>query len=804
MPSHLSNRTARALRPSLFFLLLIAFSFPVSAEEAAGSWIGYVKDAEGKAVSDARVIACGVAGEDSRYFKIEAETTTDEAGTFAFPGLGPRDARGFIRLIYAHKDGYAWGAPPINAASGLGDNVAIVLNPPGVLSGRVVDAEGRGVADARVSPLYLMQTATGGAEQWLIPRGLPFLTATTGDDGAFTLTDLPEGYTAMLDVEAPQGLADYAERVRPKREDRTVPVEGIEIALRPEAIVRGRVLHAESGAPAADIPLNAVRVQGGSWACRTGGDGSFEFRGLPEGSYRFGIWSFSTFDGTVIPDPPLSVKEGQTVEKNLRWEEGTTLIVKTWAGSQGRAQPDCIVEATDANSRFSRATRSGAEGVARLRVSGGRHHVSATNPDGTRMTQSVTVQADLREQEIEFTLPGPKPVVFVMVRDAEGRPAPGAVLTIEGKQVAVADAEGRARIADQLADSYNTPQVVVRDAEGKQAAVFDLPASTGLTVRAELGQTGRIVGVVAGEDGKMLPGAEVSLNVKVEDTLGAIQTVRTWDDGSFRFVGIPAGKTYSLFARADGYGHASRGTAEDEALQPGAGWNVGTIKLPVADRKLKGRVRWASGRPAFGATVYVQSEDVNPGIAKADRQGRFEIDGLLAQTVRLQAHAGNNYTSTTVQPADFENVEIIFFEEYNRRNVLRAGTSAPKLTGVEWVAGSEPKSEGARRVIAFVSIRNAGGRKVMEALNALPEGWSAVCIHDSGSSAQEIRDYLARKGLRLNVARATVEEYEGRYSKPYTDHKVQMVPALILVGADGTIERADLQLEEIEALVKGE
>jgi protocatechuate 3,4-dioxygenase beta subunit len=814
MPRHRTYLAARAPGgPSLLLLLFFAAAAPAFGQGAPAAWTGRVIDADNKPVAGARVVLCCAAGEEPDLFKVETETVTDETGQFLFRGIGPRDESGFDRLIFAHKEGFAWGAPPVSNAPGKSDEpVKIVLSKPAALSGRVVDGRGNPVEGARIGPMSVTEAATGGAVHWEAPRGLPFLSAVSGPDGAFTLSDLPEKYTATLQVTSPPGFADYRERVRPGREDRTAPAEGIEIKLQAEAVVRGKLLHEVTGVPAAGIPLVAARIQGGTWACRTDDEGAFEFRRLASGGYRFGLWAGSWFDGTVVPMESLPVDEGQTLDLDLRWNEGIEVTVRTWSGAEGQPAEGCFVEAEEARSGLSRLTRSDAEGTARLRLPPGRHRVTVTNPDGVGETLTIQVAEDMPPIEEAFVLPGPEPVVLVNVTDDDGRPVRDAVVAVEGEKSAVCDAGGNAQVKGRLSQAAKPLFMLVNDPLGRLAGAFELPMESGESVDAVIGPAASISGRVEDEEGRPLPDAAVSVTLgrpgpEEKDLFHPAKSVRTDADGRFAIGGLPSGEVYEVTATRDGYGAARRRNDVETLLEPGADWDVGTLVPPAANRRLEGMIRWADGRPIIRAMLNVWSGSADARQAASDQAGRFAFDGLVPEEVQLTVNVAGHYVYRNVPPETFGDVRIVIFPGYSAAKALGAGTEPPELTGVEWIAGAPPEPgalRGIRRIVAFVSIRNPAARRLMARLNDLPRGWVAVCVHDAGASADEVRAYLEANGLRLNLARVTAPEYEGRYSDVFNDYKVQSLPFITVIGPEGAVECPSLQLEELEALLKEE
>jgi RNA polymerase sigma-70 factor (ECF subfamily) len=139
------------------------------------------------------------------------------------------------------------------------DNIEIVLQRGGVVRGRVVDENGRGVADARIE--------TFATEE---------LAALSGADGRFELTSLPlDASSISLSVRA-EGFV----RALVHFEDGRLPNEEYEVRLEPEFEVTGTVTD-ESGAPLLGVAIGLGRNQFDAEVARavSGDAGRFTLRG---------------------------------------------------------------------------------------------------------------------------------------------------------------------------------------------------------------------------------------------------------------------------------------------------------------------------------------------------------------------------------------------------------------------------------------------------------------------------------------------------------------------------------------------
>lgn len=791
VPAFICGLIGRFVLPSI--MLIVLFCLPAAAQSAGRNIAGTVRNKDGAPIEGARVVACQRAAGNPALNEVAAEITTDAAGGFAFAGIAPMDEAGSMRLIYAHKNGYSWGSMS-GYSTEPKEYVDIVLYPPAKLSGRIVDTEGTGLAGATVEISMLSNPANGGAEQRRGARGLPFLSAVSGEDGSFIIEDLPEGFTAVLRVSAPKGLADYVERVRPGRKDRTVPVDEVKITLRPEGIIRGKLVHAATGDPASNFPLQVEGTPTGLWTSRTEENGTFEFRQLPEGRYHFSTWENFNFPGILKPKSVI-LRYGATVEADLQWEEGNMLSVRVFTISDGLPQKDCLVRIREMNGRYSRVVRIDDGGRAAVHVPAGRMHLTVENSDGATESRSIDVAEG--EKSAEFRLPAAQAIVNLFVHDKAGHPIAEAAVINDFQQLSKTDSSGRARIRGMREDRDYPCAILVRHEESRRAALFILPAEGAVDVL--LDDAGTVTGTVKGEDGQLLSEARVALYTRTDGGyINGLMITKSDSKGSFSFEGIPAGHKYEVNASKNGFGR-TESARWDKDLATTEVRDIGPVVLQAA-RKMRGVILQADGTPIKNCQVFAQTMDEQIGHASTDNEGRFEIDNITPVAVYLQVSHGANYIMREVLPKDFDNIEVVFFGPFDREDVLRVGSTAPRLADVEWIAGSEP--EKTQQIIAFVSIRNPGARRLMDRLASLPEGWSAVCVHDSGVSAEDIRNYLKEKALQLNVARVTEEKFNGMYSRPFLDYKVQTIPAIVVAGQDRRVENTGIQLEELEAILR--
>jgi protocatechuate 3,4-dioxygenase beta subunit len=251
---------------------------------AAASVAGVVTDEAGRPVAHAAVApaGAGLGGSEFRW------VTTDGQGRFEVQGVAPGRV-----LLRAQGRGYAMSeVVGVDVApGGHVDGVHLVLRAARVLRGRVVRPDGRPAEGVQVS-------ARPGS-----------IVATTGPDGAFSISDLPSG-EVVLDLRR-KGFLPYSKTV--ELDPGGVPTE-IQV---PVAEVAG-VLLGPDRKPAAGreiglLPKDSRIVWGEGFATKTAADGSFRFRGVADGTWVVKVaWPKSTWSPWTSPEPVV-VQAGRSI-----------------------------------------------------------------------------------------------------------------------------------------------------------------------------------------------------------------------------------------------------------------------------------------------------------------------------------------------------------------------------------------------------------------------------------------------------------------------------------------------------------
>ena len=705
-------------------------------------------------------------------------------GTFSASRLPPGET---LRVVASHPDYEQARVGGLSLSpGGSRADLVVTLRRGAVLSGTVKDSEGSPIAGAELtldgSNVLRGSRRSSASRSFGSFSDLP--SGRSGADGRFELRGVPEGEWALT----VRAAGKATEAVDPITVTRGARPDPIEVVLAPGASISGSVVRKTGGGaegylvyarPSGKPPLGGR----GAGMPRSGPDGAFLLDGLRAGeSYDLQLWGSAVVGpGPTkkgIPAPSAGVEwvvegtgriEGVAVdaktgapipEFEVSWQPdsmGSRGIYRTGrrvAGLGSGAGEAIPVEASDG--RF--ALEDVVAGKCAVAVTAKGYPPALAGglvvEEGTT-TEGVEVRlapgATLKGRVIDARSGRAVPEADVSVIPEQGLvpPGPGLSTDVDGRFEAVGLPPGKVRIAVEHQD-YEATSTSAELKEG------------GSSVEVPLSRGSSLAGVVLSESRQPVPGGEVSLGGANASGRGPDGDTALADaSGRFRFDHLAPGR-YTL--RATGAGRSSDpveavvvadASKEDVVVVLSGGATVHGVVSGVPDA-LRGSV-----------SIYANGPDGYWESLRAGGDGRFELSGVPAGTIRVRASAGDPLGGTTRSALGFvtvaegqkeAEVEVVFEGASTLTGkVTRGGRVAPdarvsvfEKKGLSGGSGGTDDSgryriEGLVAGTYAVSVQAVGGRR----------GWSGE-VNVDGETVRDVE--LPTAGLTGVV----VDEATGR------------------------------------------
>lgn len=675
---------------------------------------GTVVSEAGEPVAGAKVLLTGAA--KAGGYSVVARGATDEQGRFSLErpeslGDAPWSRPRLWVASPGHNIasiGYRGPLPEADAP------VRVTLGPPGKTEFRVRKPDGSPAAGARVGVTRVK------AEEYLdVPDELKDLASATTD---------AEGH-ATIDAFAPRAVTNFEAEadgfgIQPR--DEYPPTPGPkEITLRPVGRLEGRLV-AEGpvdfkgwrvSAETRPVEPGRHTWPSGRGSSAVGPDGRYAISEIAAG--RLSLWIEWPDESPVMPDfakalPALAAGRATVADVPLR---PSTLVAGT-VRERGTGAPvegvrlyfyrpgenSGTLALTDAQGHF--AVRS-LGGKARLWVSNvPRTHVGIPHVrDDNIAVPPGPGRLELKPIEIRRAAPPLRGIV----RDEEGRPAPGATVEYvwseqnEGGNYRVnASATTDAAGAFALHGIAPGAEVAVTARRKDRITAGPTTARAGqaeaLAIEIDPAGTVAVAGRVLGRGGTPISGAEVKLTARIMEK-GRLRGMRqvsfdamapellTAADGSFRSPKEVDRRDTVLRAEVTAPGYEpgwSAWTAPDEG--PVVVLPDITLVRVRGLREAAGRVEGADGRPVARASVFQSGNGVRRSEAAADADGAFRLPGVPGGMALVLAEAPGFRLGGTIVADDGAGAVI---------RLAREGDPAPDRKG-----GRPPLSRAEERALA--------------------------------------------------------------------------------------------------------
>ena len=618
---------------------------------------GQAVDNKARPVPGAEVVVCeqyriGFYDEDAKT--IGPVVRTDAEGRFALDvGVtSQRDA-----FLVARKAGFAHTWEWLNGTLSTRDrkHFPLVLEPPCVLAGQVVDPDGRPVAGADVQATPAALWSFNGGESRALPGPQEWFTVATDAQGRFRFEQFAADVSAGLRVRAPGGESRYVFHLHGS-DFCGFQVGGadIRVMLPREGTIRGRTVDGQ-GRPVGgvDLMLRSDRERKNAphpfiaRTIRSDATGAFVFAGIPEGLHWVGVpvpeqgpHLWTTVENKV------SVKVGGVTEITVRVSKGGILEVTALDARTRRPLAGAQLHVGSKQEHYGDSATTDATGVARVQLPPGTYeaHVRAGMLSARQSTEKITDGQTIRRTALLTAAPR----IAGRVLDPNGQPAVDVEAAVYpfGDRLHT-DAQGKFEVGYDERYGTEGRLATARDVKRGLAAAMSMSSSS-RSVDLTLGPAWTLTGRVTDPNGTGIPAVRVSLHLEVHFCVSDTGVeVLTDPQGRFEMKTvprIPRGLVYRLSINAAGYGPATHlrifpyGPA-------GGSIELGTIRLPPANVSVSGIVVDARGVPAAGVPVLVNDPlefDQPHKSTVTNERGEFALCRMCRGPAGLQANFGTS------------------------------------------------------------------------------------------------------------------------------------------------------------------
>ncbi|MFO7776621.1 MAG: carboxypeptidase-like regulatory domain-containing protein [Candidatus Hydrogenedentota bacterium] len=527
----------------------------------AGAWIlpagaatfeGVVLGPDGDPVENAQVfIEPGVDHSLRR-------TETDASGRFAF-----EDVRNGRIGLFAVADNASFGGKTVTAVSGARETgLQVRLGESATVRGRVRDADGAAVPEARITRVALLQEDKVGIPLAKL-RAFDFSEPTSDEDGRFQIPNMPQGVELAIKV----GHPSYAQTSVMGARAETQPVE---VTLERGVLVQGEVVTRGDERPVANalVRFSSAEPPHDTALAQTNFQGGFAVR-LNPGGYVFRAdgeaYASPSWQQVVLPDDRAQVQVKLRVAGKGSIE-GAVRNARTEAPVTGAR---LILES---GGQQAEAVRTGNDGTFELPAVEGENVLRLDQAPGYLQPSTPAYRVDVQENETT-ELPtiwlAPIPDYRVTVVDEDEERVPGAVVIMaRPAQLGwhIADEAGVVNLEfSQL--SQGTPIGVAYHPTQPLGALFTLPERQEEAL-VQLSSLQEVRGEVMNAQGRGLEGLVTALAFTGTGENGQpvllTQTVSRSGGGAV-FPGTPGDAPLSLLAQdAQGqFGRSERFRTEE-------------------------------------------------------------------------------------------------------------------------------------------------------------------------------------------------------------------------------------------------
>jgi protocatechuate 3,4-dioxygenase beta subunit len=809
----------------------LVFVFPavlVHAQGAEGekakqvTCTGKVVDEQGRPIAGVKVTLIEMVYDEATYTydpNLIGEVQTGLDGAFSFNET-VKDNQYRYSYIVAEKEELALGFDNWNMRDG-NKELQIKLGQSKELAGIVVDDKDAPVLDARVE-MSMLVLGEGRERKSLYSLVAPeLLTTNTDATGKFAFARIPAGATAEFIVEK-SGRATLSTYKRTgesyQKLNFTEGQKDIRLVLPVEAKIEGLVVEKNTGKPVGGVKIRYETGQEAGYyrpkPLTSKEDGTFSIDALTANQYMLALAQPNQELPDWVADPVEVITEADKTKSDIKIElsKGGVLDVKITDAVSKEPVEDARVGVNSQTSNQSAYSRTNEDGLAQMRLMPGDYQVTYLYKQGysqQRLQDTVTI-VDGTTQHLEYELVG-MPKITGIVCDQENKPIEGVEMEIcprGGREDSVSNAEGKFEVTYDLGGwpSGRTPTIFLigRQYERNLAAAIQVDEDTReleMKLEPAVTLTGQVVdvndkGIADVEVRSMLQGPQWG------STIGR-KAINTDNDGKYQIKALPPGRTYSIYARAEGYGESHSEQISTEAAVDNR-VDAGKLTMTVANLSISGVVVDDNNKPVAGARINSYGDNQPYRNAQTDVDGKFTLEKVCAGKIRISANktAATRLYGYIETEGGATDVRVVISERPSsmryepKRPPSLVGRPLPNLkdVGIDLTAA---ETDGKMILVCFFDMEQRPSRNCVMQLTGQAgqleeKGLIVVTVQTSQVDEKTLNEWVRDNNIRLPVGIIKDDEKETRFN-----WGVESLPWLILTDSKHIVRAAGFRIDDL-------
>jgi len=600
------------------------------------------------------------------------------------------------------------------------------MSEPQTLAGRVVDEQGKPVAEAQVRLVVLViadENARPDTElrMMLNFEPMPYFTTTTDAEGKFEFKELPAGSSAEFLITKP-GMGQIL-----TASDDLNPMQGfqykagqkdISFTMSKGLTLSGIVMDSNNK-PVADVLLYVTRIgldiDPTQKPIKTDADGQFSVKDLAAGTYRVMVMS----EQWLCEPQRVDLKSDMGIQ--LKAKQGTMVRIKVVDPDTEEGREGVQIHLMQDN-QLGVVGKTNKEGIFEKQLLPGHYYVGVQ--DGNLSKRQEFDVEEGKTAEVKVVLGAANKITGIVTRP-DGKPAAGVEMKLmpQGLGVAVkTDEKGSYTLRwspDNMSWAEGEYLLVAIDRGNKLAAVVSVDAETKV-MNVQLKPALTLTGKVVDPNHRPIPNASVFVQIRASRWSSTFDntSITTDKNGVYKAELLPAEGTYYLsISGPKGYGTAS--ATMDEAAEGKLAVEMKDVVLKIANSSISGRVVDVDEKPLEGARIYCYG-DGQPNLnVTTDKDGKFTLSPVCEGNIRLSVNynrlSQNMYANVFVQAGE-RDVEIV---------LMPGGNSGRR-------AAPKPKSLVGRPLPAVLSDPNQFDGKALLVCVGLSAASQPICGQRTG------------------------------------------------------------------------